>query len=69
MSGPTLFPDGTERIEQQSRVQEDIGENWKPSLVTEEDFSRSGQDGKAAGEEVEHALLTEVSIENFSFLL
>ena len=53
LSGPTLLPDGRERSSKVTS-KDDTGENWKPGLVAEEDFRRSGQDGKAAGEEVEH---------------
>ena len=53
LSGPTLLPDGRERSGE-ATSKDDTGENWKPLLVTEEDFSRNEQHGKAAGEEVEH---------------
>ena len=48
LSGPTLLPDGRE-WSSEATSKDDTGENWKPGLVTEEDFSRSGQYGKAAG--------------------
>ena len=53
LSWSTLLLDGRERSSE-ATSKDDTGENWKPGLVTEEDFSRSEQDGKAVGEEVEH---------------
>ena len=53
LSRPTLLLDGRERSSE-ATSKDDTGENWKPGFVTEEDFSRGGQDGQAPGEEVEH---------------